>query len=69
LIFQWPDICSTTSLESIRTSAAAAGAIRAAVRSPAISPEYSATLFVAWPMLSRTSASTSPVAASSTTAP
>src|SRR5260370_17966602 len=69
LICQRPDICSTTSLESIRTSTSAPCAVAAAARRPAISPEYSATLLVARPMLSLTSASTSPVPASSTTAP
>src|SRR5262249_31713303 len=61
LICQRPDICSTTSLESIRTSASAPGASRPAARRPASRPEYSATLLVARPMGSLTSASTSPV--------
>ena len=49
LIFQRPDICSTTSLESIRTSTSAAGSIRGQRSSPAIRPEYSATLLDALP--------------------
>ena len=48
LIFQRPDICSTTSLESIRTSTSSAPSSAAAV-SPAIRPRYSATLLVATP--------------------
>ena len=69
LIFQRPDICSTTSLESIRTSTSASGASSAAIRSPAIRPEYSATLLVATPIVVPSSASTSPVSASLSTAP
>jgi hypothetical protein len=69
LIFQRPDICSTTSLESIRTWTAASGSRARAARSPAIRPLYSATLLVAVPMYSATSASGSPVTASRTTAP
>ena len=70
LIFQRPDICSTTSLESIRTrTPALRGRGPARPCSPAIRPRYSATLFVATPMYSAASASVSPVAASSTTAP
>src|SRR5215471_5305905 len=69
LICQRPDICSTTSLESIRTSTSAPRAIATAASRPAISPEYSATLLVARPMLLLSSASTSRVAASRTTAP
>lgn len=73
LIFQRPDICSTTSLESIRTwtrsaSPASGNNAFAAVR-PAIRPRYSATLFVATPMYSAVSARGSPVAGSMTTAP
>ncbi|CAM5438978.1 hypothetical protein SMICM304S_09764 [Streptomyces microflavus] len=73
LIFQRPDICSTTSLESIRTwtrsaSPASGNSAFAAVR-PAIRPRYSATLLVATPMYSAASARVSPVAASMTTAP
>ena len=51
LIFQRPDICSTTSLESIRTSMSASGANSSASLSPAIRPEYSATLLVAIPIV------------------
>ena len=69
LIFQLPDICSTTSLESIRTSMSASGASSAAIRSPAISPEYSATLLVATPIVVPSSAITAPVSASLSTAP
>lgn len=68
LICHRPHICSTTSLESIRTSTSAAPSSAAAV-SPAISPWYSATLLVAVPSDSERSASTSPVSASRTTAP
>src|SRR5579875_1665178 len=64
-----PDICSTTSFESIRTSTDACGSIRATARRPAIRPEYSATLLVATPSDSDSSARTSPVAASRTRAP
>ena len=53
LIFQRPDICSTTSLESIRTSTSASGANSSASRSPAIRPEYSATLLEAMPIVER----------------
>lgn len=69
LIFQRPDICSTTSFESIRTRICASEASSRAAASPAIRPLYSATLFVATPMYSARSASVSPVAGSSTTAP
>ena len=69
LIFQRPDICSTTSLESIRTSISASGANSSASLSPAIRPEYSATLLVATPIVVPSSAMTSPVAASLSTAP
>ncbi len=69
LIFQRPDICSTTSLESIRTSIAAPGANSSASLSPAIRPEYSATLLLATPMVVPSSAMTSPVTASFSTAP
>ncbi len=48
LICQRPDICSTTSLESIRTSTSSAPSSAAALR-PAIRPEYSATLLVVTP--------------------
>ncbi|SLI09280.1 Uncharacterised protein [Mycobacteroides abscessus subsp. abscessus] len=68
LTFHRPDICSTTSLESIRTSTVRAPS-SAAASSPAISPRYSATLFVAMPTLSRRSASTATWSASNTTAP
>ena len=44
LIFQRPDICSTTSLESIRTSTVAVGSSSRTASSPAIRPRYSATL-------------------------
>lgn len=69
LIFQRPDICSTTSLESIRTWTVAVGSSSRAARRPATRPRYSATLFVATPMYSAASASVSPVAASMTTEP
>ena len=61
LIFQRPDICSTTSRESIRTWTEACGSIRAAARRPAMRPEYSATLLVAMPMYSDSVARTSMV--------
>ncbi len=69
LIFQRPDICSTTSLESMRTWTVASGKSSRAALRPATRPLYSATLFVATPMYSAASASVSPVAASRTTAP
>ncbi len=69
LIFQRPDICSTTSLESIRTSTAASGSRSRAARSPAIRPLYSATLLVACPMNSAASAMICPVSPSRTSAP
>ena len=69
LIFHRPDICSTTSFESSLASTTACGSIPAAASSPAIKPRYSATLFVVMPSVCATSASTSPVAASRTTAP
>ena len=69
LIFHRPDICSTTSLESIRTSMSASGANSSASLSPAIRPEYSATLLVATPIVVPSSAITSPVAASFSNAP
>ena len=69
LIFQLPLICSTTSLESIRTSMSAPGATCSAILSPAISPLYSATLLLATPMVVPSSASTRPVSASLTSAP
>jgi len=65
---QRPDICSTTSFESIRT-ATEAGSNSAAARSPASSPLYSATLLVVRPSDAARSASTSPDSASRTTAP
>jgi len=68
LICQRPDICSMTSLESIRTSTWVAFS-SAAARRPAIRPWYSATLFVVVPSAAYRSSSTSPVAASRTTAP
>ncbi len=69
LIFQRPDICSTTSLESIRTRTSASGSRACAARRPASSPRYSATLLVAVPMYSAASARVSPVSGSMTTAP
>lgn len=71
LIFQRPDICSTTSLESIRTRTCtgASGNRAFAAFRPAIKPLYSATLFVATPMYSAASASVSPVTGSMTAAP
>ena len=69
LTFQRPDICSTTSLESIRTSMSAPGANSSASLSPAIRPEYSATLLEATPIVEASSAMTSPVSASLSTAP
>src|SRR4051794_15343006 len=69
LICQRPDICSTTSLESIRTSTLAGGSRSSAACSPATSPPYSATLLVARPTDSARSASTRPVSASRTSAP
>ncbi len=69
LIFQRPDICSTTSLESIRTSTEASGSSSRAALRPAIRPLYSATLLVAWPMNSAASATICPVSPSRTTAP
>ena len=69
LTFQRPDICSTMSLESSRTSISAAGSSSAAAVSPAISPRYSATLLLATPIASERSASTSPVSGSRTIAP
>ena len=70
LIFQLPLICSTTSLESIRTSMSAPGRdlLRPCVR-PAIRPRYSATLLLATPIVVPSSASTRPVSASLTSAP
>src|SRR5690606_23261110 len=64
-----PDICSAARLASIRPPTTASGSLRAAASRPAISPRYSATLLVAVPIGSATSASTSPPAASRTTAP
>src|SRR4051794_19531249 len=60
LIFQRPLICSTTSLESIRTSTSAEGSSSSAASRPAISPRYSATLLVAVPIDSERSATTTP---------
>ena len=69
LIFQRPDICSTTSLESSRASTVASASSSRTASSPAISPRYSATLLLAVPMCSASSRSTAPVSASLTTAP
>ena len=69
LIFQLPLICSTTSLESIRTSMSAPGATSSAIRSPAMRPVYSATLLLATPIVVPSSASTRPLSASLTNAP
>src|SRR3954447_17248270 len=69
LICQWPDICSTTSLESIRTSTLDVGSRSRAACSPATRPPYSATLLVARPTDSARSASTRPLSASRTSAP
>lgn len=69
LIFQRPDSCSTTSLESIRTRTDASGSSSYAAFRPAMSPRYSATLLVATPMYSAASTSVSPVTASRTTEP
>src|SRR4051795_6400193 len=69
LICQRPDICSTTSLESIRTSTLAVGSRSRAACKPATSPPYSATLLVARPTDSARSASTRPLSASRTSAP
>jgi hypothetical protein len=69
LICQRPDICSTTSLESIRTSTDALGSMVSTACSPATSPPYSATLLVARPTDSARSASSAPVSASRTRAP
>ena len=68
LICHRPDSCSTTSLESIRTATVVAPRSRAAV-SPAINPEYSATLLVARPTYPFRSASTVWSAAATTTDP
>ncbi|KDN76703.1 hypothetical protein DF19_15810 [Streptomyces olindensis] len=57
LIFQRPDICSMTSLESIRTWTVASGSSAWAACRPARRPRYSATLFVATPMYSAVSRS------------
>src|SRR4051812_18775516 len=69
LILQVPLICSTTSLESIRTSTSASGATVCAMVSPAIRPRYSATLLLAIPIVVPSSARTRPVWASLTSAP
>src|SRR3977135_2242862 len=68
LTFQRPDICSTTSLESINTSTSVAPSL-AASSSPAISPRYSATLLVARPIACLLSASTAPWSVDQTTVP
>jgi hypothetical protein len=68
LTCQRPLICSTTSLLSMRTSTSS-GSRSIAARNPAMSPPYSATLFVATPIAAARSARTSPVSASRTTAP
>jgi hypothetical protein len=68
LIFQRPVICSMTSLESMVTSTSVAPR-SAAAASPAISPEYSATLLVATPIEADRSASTAEPRGSRTTAP
>ena len=59
--FQRPDICSTTSLLSIRTRSSASGAISLATSTAASTALYSATLFVATPMNIAISAKTLPV--------
>lgn len=71
LIFQRPDICSTTSLESIRTCTwtGTSGNNAFAAFRPAIRPLYSATLLVATPMYSAASASVCAPSGSRTTAP
>ena len=69
LIFQLPLICSTTSLESIRTSTSASGATVCAIVRPAIRPRYSATLLLAVPIVVPSSARTRPLSASLTSAP
>src|ERR1035437_1556570 len=69
LTCQRPDICSTTSLESARTSMRAPGSISTAARSPSISPVYSATVFETTPRSPARSASTAPVVGSRTSAP
>src|SRR5690606_26424607 len=68
LIFQRPHICSTTSLESIRTSTRVAPS-SAAARSPSISPVYSATLLVVTPWPPLRAATTRSPSASRSTAP
>ncbi|COX36119.1 Uncharacterised protein [Mycobacterium tuberculosis] len=57
MTFHRPDICSTTSLESISTAASVAPSFTASSK-PAIRPRYSATLFVARPIACLDSAST-----------
>src|SRR4051794_36850918 len=69
LIRHRPAICSMTSLESIRTSIEAPGAYSAASSSPAINPEYSATLLVVMPSVLPCCAMISPVTGSRTRAP
>jgi hypothetical protein len=68
LTFQRPDICSTTSLESMFTSTSEAPSF-AASSNPAISPLYSATLLVARPIACLRSARTVLWSAVHTTAP
>ena len=60
LIFHRPDICSTTSLESSRTSMRASGSMACTYSSPAIAPRYSAKLFVSWSKNSAISTMTLP---------
>ncbi|OOK71976.1 putative phosphoglycerate mutase [Mycobacterium kansasii] len=68
MTFQRPHICSTTSLESIRTVASVAPSFTASSR-PAINPRYSATLLVARPIACLDSASTVERSMVHTTAP
>src|SRR3954468_7679179 len=69
LIFQRPDICSTTSVESMRASTSGVGSRSNAACSPATRPPYSATLLVARPTDAARSASTRMVSESRTSAP
>ena len=69
LIFQRPDICSTTSLLSILTRSFASGAISLANSIAARTALYSATLLVATPMNSAISARIAPESKSIRTAP
>src|SRR5699024_4245494 len=69
LIFHRPDICSTTSLESMRTSTLrlsgftpCCSAISTAKLRPLISPWYSATLLVACLMKCHTQPTSTPAA-------